>query len=451
MSSSRRAAISAATLYLLFAVPIAVAEEGKSWRRVDEMGAEERARVDQRKDSARDVNTPYLPAERYPFEEPFSAEEIGYRLMNFSHIAHWDHVLADVFGVVTKEGHLTEGITLGMIETKTEQGAGGAIYAEPGQEYQRWSYFYTYPPKNEGQQQVWVLKRTGPDQPTKMDFYVYTPSMRRVRRQPPPRRDVQFPDSVQSFDDIVGLEAWAFRWRVIGADTLYKTVRFPETRPVMTLSKPDGSFFEQKTADIKMMGDDYPYYREDGGVDTYVVIAEPRGDWLPTYQIAKIIYWVDQQYFFPLRIEQYNNKGELKTVQVRSAARQNTELPDYEGYTAPHSVYWDTKLDLISYSLHDGLALYKWSEGEKETLFSPDFMRRRWLRNSANSLGLVYDPKYFHLRPEVLWGRFPEERPIALADDVKTRVEASDAAGRLIFSGSEGEVESGADGEASIQ
>ena len=64
---------------------------------------------------------------------------------HFSHIAHWDHVLADVFGVVTKEGHLTEGITLGMIETKTQQGAGGAIYAEPGQEYQRWSYYYTYP------------------------------------------------------------------------------------------------------------------------------------------------------------------------------------------------------------------------------------------------------------------------------------------------------------------
>jgi hypothetical protein len=321
MSSRRAIAVEWVLVLTLFgAAPAAFAEEAKSWRTIDEMGAKERARIDLRADTSRDADTSYLPAERYPFEAPYSAEEIGYRLMNFSHIAHWDHVLADVFGVVTKEGHLTEGVSLGMIENKTAPGASGSIYAEPGEEVQRWSYFYTYPPKDEGQQQVWVLKRTGPTQSTKIDFYVYTPSMRRVRRQPPPRRDVQFPDSVQSFDDIVGLDAWEFRWRIIGADTVYQTVRFPVTRPVITLSKPDGSFYEQNTADIKMMGDEYPSYREDGGIETYVVVAEPRRDWLPTYRIAKIIYWVDQQYFFPLRIEQYNDKGEEDGAGARGRA-----------------------------------------------------------------------------------------------------------------------------------
>jgi len=175
-----------------------------------------------------------------------------------------------------------------------------------------------------------------------------------------------------------------------------------------------------------------------GGVDTYVVVAEPRRDWLPTYSIAKIIYWVDQQYFFPLRIEQYDDQGELKTLQVRSAERQNPELPEYEGYTAPHSVYWDARLDLLSYSLHDGMLLYEWSEGERETLFNPDFMRRRWMRNPAKSQGLVFDPKYFHLHPRLLVGRFPDERTIEIAPEILARIEASNAAGRLVFVGGEG-------------
>ncbi len=428
---------------LLVALPASAEETEKTWRTIAEMGAVERSRVDLGDDHPRDTGKAYLPAEPYPFTAPYTGEEIGYRLMNFNHIAHWEHVLADCFGVVTKEGHLTEGLTLGMIQNRTPEEMANPMYADPGEEIQRWSYFSVYPPKDEGEQQVWVLKRTGPEQPTKMDFYVYTPSLRRVRRQPPPRRDVQFPDSVQSFDDFVGLEAWEFRWRIIGADTLYQTVRFPVTRPVLTLSKPDGTFYEKKTADIKMMGDDYPFYREDGGIDAYVLVVEPRREWLPTYRIAKMVYWVDQHYFFPLRIEQYDDRGELKTMQVRVGERQNMELPDYEGYTAPHAVYWDVGLDLLSYSLHDGMLLHTWSEGEKETLFNPDFMRRRWLRNPARSQGLVYDPKFFHLRPHLLLGRFPDERTIEIDAKVLARVEASNVAGRLVFTGSEDEVASG--------
>ena len=431
--SSNRIAVGA-LVALLCATP-AAAEEAKTWRTIDEMSAEERARIDLGEEGPRDAETPYLPAARYPFEEPYTAEEIGFRLMNFTHIAHWDHVLADVFGVVTKEGHLTEGITLGMIEDKGDPGAETQIYGEPGDEYQRWTYFYTYPPKQEGEQNVWVLKRSGPEQPTKVDFYVYTPSLRRVRRQPSPRRDVQFPNSVQSFDDFIGLEAWEFRWKIIGADTLDETVRFPKTRPEITMVNSEGQYYEKKTADIKIMGDEYPYYREDGGVDTYVLTVVPRRDWLPTYNIAKLVYWVDQHYHFPLRIEQYNDKGEIKTIQVRIAERQNPNLPDGQGYTNPHSVYWDATLDLISYSCHDAMLLHSWSEGEERTLFNPDFMRRRWLRNPSKTQALVYDPKKFHLRPRLLLGRFSEERTIQISDDIMARIEASNAAGELVFAG----------------
>ncbi len=67
-------------------------------------------------------------------------------------------------------------------------------------------------------------------------------------------------------------------------------------------------------------------------------------------------------------------------------------------------------------------------------------MRRRWLRNPAKSQGLIYDPKFFHLRPRLYLGPFPNERNIEVADDVMARIEASNAAGRLIFAGSKSEV-----------
>jgi hypothetical protein len=324
-----------------------------------------------------------------------------------------------------------------MVDAVGDLGPEARIYGKPGETYQRWTYFYTYPPRDEGVQQVWHLKRSGPEQPTKLDFFVYSPSLRRVRRQPPPRRDSQFPDSVQSFDDIVGLEAWEFEWKLLGADVLHKTVRFPDTRPTITLSRADGTFYEKKTAEIKMMGDDYPHYRPDGGVDTFVLEAVPRGDWLPTYRIARILYWVDQHYFFPLRIEQYDADGALRTIQVRAGERQNRDLPEGFGYTNPHSVYWDVRLDLVTYSVHDAMLVQKWTEKERETLFNPDFMRRRWLRNSARSQSLVVDPEKFHLRPELLEGRFPEHRPIEIEPAVRARVEAQNAAGRMIFAGTD--------------
>lgn len=56
----------------------------------------------------------YLPEEPYPFSAPYTAEEVGYRLLNFTHLARWSHVLADVFGNVTKYGYLTQSTMSGL-------------------------------------------------------------------------------------------------------------------------------------------------------------------------------------------------------------------------------------------------------------------------------------------------------------------------------------------------
>lgn len=414
-----------------------VARSG-TWRILDALTDFERQRVDLSTANNGNKKTvaAYLPEETWPFAAPFSAREIGFRIMDFSHMPRWSNVMADAFGVMTNAGYLTQGVTVGMVEQTVEPGAIGQINAAPGEIYSKQIFFDIYPPKNRGLQQLWLMRRTGAENPEKLDFFIYSPSLRRVRRQPPPRRETQFPDTVQSFDDITGREAWEFNWRLLGADTLYETVRFPVTRKQITLGRANGSFYDLPVSELKMMGDAYPFYREDGGVDCFVVVAEPNRDWLPNYKISKLIYWVDQYYFYPLRIEQYDEQGQLKTVQVRLARRDNKKLAEGFGYSNNLTVYYDINEDIISYSLHDAIIVREWSEEEK-AMFTPEFMRRRWLKYPQQSLALVDSPNQFYLRPHLMKERFPNERNITIADDVAARVAAQNQNGYLKFSSEE--------------
>jgi hypothetical protein len=408
-----------------------------TWKQVSEFSPEERARIDWRSETPRDPEIPYVPAERYPFEEPYSAEEMAFRLMSFSHNARWPHTIADSMGAITKDGYLTQSKMVLRISVRSEEsGVPGQILTPPGKDYVRMFYYYTYPPKNNGMQGLWYYRRTDKEEKTKFDSFLYTPSMRRVRRQAQPQRDILLPGGARSVDDILGRDAWEFTWRIIGSDVLYESVRFPATRSTLTLAHADGTFYDVPTADLELMGDTYPFYTEDGGVDCYVLVAEPRQDWLPGYAASRLVYWLDKHYFYPLRIEQSDAEGRLLSVQVRMGKQENPAL-GHQGYTNFLTVYWDPKLDLITYSLHDAHRIVEWTDDEKEVMFSPDFMRRRWLKYRQRTQALGDSPKEFYLRPSLERGKFPEERRILVAPDVEERIRAQNAAGHLVFATSE--------------
>ena len=78
----------------------------KTWRLVTELTADERALFDPHTETPRDPQYPNLPAERYPFEPPYTAEEMGYRAMEFSHSPRWSCNLIDVTGALTAQGFL---------------------------------------------------------------------------------------------------------------------------------------------------------------------------------------------------------------------------------------------------------------------------------------------------------------------------------------------------------
>lgn len=263
---------------------------------------------------------------------------------------------------------------------------------------------------------------------------MYSSSIRRVRHQTPYRRQDKYPNQAQTTDDSTGRDAWEFSWRFVGTDVLYKTVRFPVTRPTITIGmNNDGTLREVKTADIKLMGDAYPYYTNDGGVECYVVEARAREDWLPNYYAPRILYWLEKHSFYPLRIEQYGRDGNLAFIETRLTTMFNPALGE-RGYGPLFILYWDIASDIMSYNIRDNHRVKQWTPEEATSFFYPDFMRRQWyLDNSIKSQAEVAYPEQFFLRPLLEEDKFPTERSIQIPPDVAARIRAQEKAGRLVF------------------
>jgi hypothetical protein len=60
---------------------------GKTWKTVEELSATEKAEIDLRTDTPRDAQIPYIPAEKYPFTPPYTAEEMALRSMEYPHVS----------------------------------------------------------------------------------------------------------------------------------------------------------------------------------------------------------------------------------------------------------------------------------------------------------------------------------------------------------------------------
>ena len=309
------------------------AETARTWKSFSELTEAERAEIDPRTNTPRDPQIPYLPAEKYPFSPPYTAEELGYRgVMEFPHFPRWSSTSTDTYGSITSSGFLQQAKVEGVILYVPEGGLAGYLYAtSPGKEYFRWLFRNTAPPENYDDQLLWVGYRTDQTFATRLDFFLYSPSLRRVRHMPQPRREDRFPNNVQTTDDFVGRDAWEFSWRFLGTDVLYETVRFPNTHSTVTLIR-NGTFTDIPIKNFKMLGDEYPHYTAEGGVECYVVAATAREEWLPNYSTPKLIYWLDRHHFYPLRIESYDREGKLLRIEVRNARLFRPELKEH-GYT----------------------------------------------------------------------------------------------------------------------
>ena len=415
------------------------ARPDRSWRLLSELSPEEMQRLDLSTDTPRDTTLPYMPAEPYPFTPPYTAEEIGYRIMEFPHMPRWNCVQIEDSGTLTPSGYLFINQIIVLVQYREPAGLMGQILTQPGEIFSRWLTQDIAPPENHGNQLLFSTYRTDQASTQKADMFGYSPTLRRVRRFPQPRRQDKFPNQPVAYDDFLGRDAWEFSWRIIGTDVLYETARFPTTRQSITLRSQDGTFNDVAAADLRLMGDTYPYYTEKGGVRTYVMEATAKQDWLPGYYAPRILYWVDQEYFYPLRIEAYGPEGELVLIEERIAKLMNPSLKEH-GYHNLLALWWDPQQDFYSYGVHDAMELREWSQEDKSVFFSPDFMRRGWFPVPLKTQAGVSEPEEFFLRPHLYRDKFPTERTITLSPDLEARIQAQEKAGRLVFIG--GQVDS---------
>jgi Protein of unknown function (DUF1329) len=418
---------------VLWASLVTAQSTSKTWKTLDELSPEALQRLDLQDNTPRDAELPYLPAEPYPFTPPYTAEELGYLAFELdSPRPRFSHVWLSTVQTMTADGYIlsTNKNVTSILYLPPDISA--LLRLVPGQAYMRAVQQFTHPPEAAGRQDLWLEYRTDQTFTKKQDLYRYTPSARRIRRQPPPRRGDRLPNTAFTFDDLQGRDPWEFSWKVLGTDVLYHTVRFPNTRPTITLSHPDGSFYEQDTTQLKMMGADYPAYRPDGGVDCYVVEARPRPDWLPTYDCSKILYWIDQAMFCPLRMEQYDHDGTLAMVGERLERHEYPE-DGRRGYTGLILLFWRTDLDLLTGAVHDYHKKIEWDAEQRHIYFSPEFLRREWFLSPYKTQAHVAEPEQFYLRPSLYPDKFPTQRHIALSPRVAARTAAQEAAGRVVF------------------
>jgi len=425
---------------ILFPIPLQKASEvlaqeaPKTWKSIDELSPDERAAIDLRTDTPRDPTIAYLPVEPYPFTAPYTAEELGYLAFELDTLRpRFSHIWLSVVQSMTAAGYI-----LTTLKNNTailyfpQDGVAGLLRLPPGAQYMRAFSQFTNPPESDGDQQLWFEYRTDQTFTKKQDRYTYRPGLRRIRRQPQPRRADRFPNNAQSFDDLQGRDPWEFSWKLLGTDVLYSTVRFPNTRSLVTITRQDGSPYEQDTTKLKVMGDTYPAYTPDGGVACYVVESVPRSEWLPNYYCSKLIYWIDKQMFCPLRIEQYDSAGKLRMIAERL---ERAEYPEdgRRGYTPLVVLYWAVDLDLMTAGFHDYHRKVNWLDDKWESYFNPEFLRRGWFLSPFKSRAQVDQPDQFYLRPLLYPEKFPEHRRIELSPEVAARVAAQEKAGHVVF------------------
>ena len=146
----------------------------RTWRLLSELSEEELARLDLSTETPRDPETPYLPAEPYPFTPPYTAEEIGFRSMEFPHMPRWSCVQIEDAVVLTSSGYLFILEVIVLVEYRAPEGLMGQLTAKPGEVYSRWLTQDIKPPENHGNQMLFSMYRTDKETIKKADLFGYS-------------------------------------------------------------------------------------------------------------------------------------------------------------------------------------------------------------------------------------------------------------------------------------
>ncbi len=411
-ASSRAQLITAATAVVLFTLVVcgicSATDVDRTWKPVGEMTEKELKswRIDSRWscDTPRHKEYKHLPAERYPFEPPFTGEELSYLGEDIIFPGRSCKDEAAHLATVNKRGHMLQ--VSWMFKTKFYyDGFAEKLYKlKPGDVESKHLIIYDFPPEERGRGILLHDIKDAPGHPREQERWIYYNSLRRVRRVQGGKGQDNLLETDFTYDDDFMRDTWQHNHKLIGIDVLH-----------------------ENNGRGKFMGKGGPY-TADGGVECYVVYSTPNAPWCEKedYYLSKWVTWYDRHTFAIVRIEQWDKKGNLFKIHCKcydnwdKMADQPRDNRDRLIRTEWYA--WDLDLDHESWARINPPT--RFDTDCPEQMFTVRYMRnqRTW-RNDLNAVPRLKSPDELPPKPPLWPDKFPEYRNVTIPADLKEKIE----------------------------
>ncbi len=392
---------------LFFVSGTSGAKQEKTWKSVNDMTRQELEawKIDIRWSSEvpRHKDFKYLPEEIYPFEPPFTGEEISFLGEDIVFPGRSCKDEAAHLATVNKRGHMLQ--VTWMFKTKFfYEGFAEKLYKlKPGDVETKHLIVYDFPPEERGRGLLlWDIKDT-PDDFREQERWIYYNSLRRVRRIQGGSGQDNLLETDFSYDDDFMRDTWEHSHKVIGVDTIHEI-----------------------NGRKKFMGENGPY-TPDGGVECYVVLSKPGTPWADRkdYYLSQWVTWYDRHTFAIIRIEQWDKKGNLFKIHGKcydnwdKMARQPRDNRDQLVMTEWYA--WDLDLDHESWARI--IPPTRFEVDCPDDVFTVRYMKnqRSW-RNDLNNVSRLKHSEEFPSKPPLWPEKFPKYRNVVIPDDLKAKI-----------------------------
>jgi len=327
---------------------------------------------------------PWVPRQPFPFKPSWPRKDVPYtgeELLWFRECAFWS-----AEGGVTQD-YCGYGPTMnrrGLIISKN-------FYIMRTQYWDRfdeivhyksgingiWQKVFTIldnPPEIRGFAQLMIKYNNAPGRWKDPDRYQWIPALRRVRRSAGGDRQDDTLGYPASNDDNGERQIWEYTYEIIAEDVLYQV---NGQKGYNILGDPKVIVENPVYPGAGVWGDGRNPYREDGGLECWVVKATPKD---PKYYLGYILYWIEKYTKLELRAEQYDRHGNFWRIEFETTYKPYPH--SYKGRTAwgRTTIFGgDFKRDFVTYAWYGGFKFgmkipeskYTLTELQKEYFWRP--------------------------------------------------------------------------------
>jgi len=398
--------LAALTLTVLMATT-SPAEPAHTWKAVEAMSKQEiqEWQIDPgwSKEAPRHPEFPYLPAEIYPFEPPFSGEELSFLAEDIIFPGRYCKNEGAHIAAVNKRGHMLQFSY--MFKTKFYyEGFAEKLYKlKPGDIEVQHLLVWDFPPEERGRGLLLQDIKDTPDSAREQERWMYYNSLRRVRRIQGGSGQDNLLETDFTYDDDIMRDTWEHSHKIIGIDTVYEV-----------------------NGRQKFMGEKGPYTK-DGGVECYVVLSKPGTPWCnrDDYYLSQWVTWYDRHTFAAIRMEQWDKKGNLFKIHgkcydnweaMSQQPRDNRDqLKRMEWYA------WDLDIDHETWARINPPSLF--NADCPERIFTVREMKhqRAW-RDDMKNVPRLKHADELPPRPPLWPNKFPKYRKVVIPDDLKEKI-----------------------------